>query len=40
MSIDKQMGKDVVHIYKGMLLSHKKEQMMSFGDMDGDCHTE
>ena len=41
MSIDKQMDKDVVHIYKGMLLSHKKEQNDAIcSDMDGDCHTE
>ena len=30
MSIDRGMDKDVVHIYDGMLLSHKKNEIMSF----------
>ena len=36
-------GKDVVHVYNGMLLSHKKEQNWDIcWDVDGsrDCHTE
>ena len=41
MSVNKQMDKDVVHMYKGMLLCHKKEQNdIIYSDMDGDCHTE
>ena len=41
MSINKQMDKAVVHIYKGMLLSHKNEQNdIICSDRDGDCHTE
>ena len=44
MSSDRGMGKeDVVHIYNGILLSHKKEQSsLICRDMDGpsDCHTE
>ena len=34
---------DMVHIYNGILLSHKKEQNNAIlGNMDGprDCHTE
>ena len=30
MSIDRGMDKNVVHIYDGMLLSHKKNEIMSF----------
>ena len=30
MSIDRWMGKDVVHIYDGMLLSHKKKEIELF----------
>jgi len=30
MSIHTGMDKDVVHIYKGLLLSHKKNEMMPF----------
>ena len=44
MSIDRGMDKeDVVHIYSGILLSHKKEQNNAiFSNMDEprDCHTE
>ena len=43
MPIDRWMDKDVVHIYNGVLLSHKKEQnRVICRDMDGprDCHTE
>ena len=44
MSIDRQMDKeDVVHIYNGTLLSHKKEwNWVICRDLDGprDCHTE
>ena len=44
MSIDRGMDKeDVVHIYNGILLSHKKEQNNAiFSNTDGprDCHTE
>ena len=44
MPIDRQMDKDnVVHIYNGILLSHKKEQSWVIcRDVDGprDCHTE
>ena len=44
MPIDRQMYKeDVVHIYKGILLSHKKERnWVICRDVDGprDCHTE
>ena len=44
MSTDGWMDKeDMVHIYNGLLLSHKKEQNNAIcSDMDGprDCHTE
>ena len=44
MSIDRGMAKeDVVHIYNGLLLSHKKEQnnaICSNMDEPRDCHTE
>ena len=43
MPIDRWMDKDVVHIYNGILLSHKKERnWVICRDMDGprDCHTE
>ena len=44
MSINRGMDKeDVVHIYNGILLSHKKEQNSAIcRDLDGprDCHTE
>ena len=44
MSIDEGMDKeDVVHIYNGILLSHKKEWNNAIcSNMDGprDCHTE
>ena len=43
MSIDREMDKDVVHIYNGILLNHKKEQNNAIcSNMDGprDCHTE
>ena len=44
MSIDRGMDKeDVVHIYCGILLSHKKERNNAIcSNMDGprDCHTE
>ena len=44
MPIDRWMDKeDVVHIYNGILLSHKKEQnWVICWDVDGfrDCHTE
>ena len=44
MAINKGMDKeDVVHIYNGILLSHKKEQDNAIcSNMDGrrDCHTE
>ena len=44
MSINRRMDKeDVVHIYNGILLSHKKEQNNAIcSDMEGprDCHTE
>ena len=34
-------NKDVVHIYDGIVLSHKKEQSnVICSNMDGDCHTE
>ena len=43
LSIDRRMDKeDVVHIYNGLLLSHKKGRNNAiFRDMDGprDCHT-
>ena len=42
MPIDRQMDKDVVHIYNGILFSHKKERnWVICRDMDGprDCHT-
>ena len=36
MSINRGMDKDVVHIYNGILLSHKKEQNNAIcSDMDG-----
>ena len=41
MSIDRWMNKDVVHIYNGRLLSHKKEWNKAMcSNMDGcrDCH--
>ena len=43
MSIDRGMDKDVVHIYHGILLSHKKEGNNAIcSNMDGprDCHNE
>ena len=44
LSINRGMDKeDVVHIYNGILLSHKKEQNNAIcSNMDGprDCHTE
>ena len=44
MPIDRQMNKeDVVHIYNGILLSHKKERnWVNCREVDGprDCHTE
>ena len=43
MSINRWMDKeDVVHIYNGILLSHKKHKNAIYSDMDGpvDCHTE
>ena len=44
MPIDRRMDKEeVVHIYNGILLSHKKEQNNAIcNNMDGpgDCHTE
>ena len=43
MPIDRRMDKDVVHIYNGVLLSHKKERnWVICRDVDGsrDCHTE
>ena len=44
MPIDRQMDKEeVVHIYNGILLSHKKERnLVICRDVDGsrDCHTE
>ena len=30
MSIDRGMDKDVAHIYNGILLSHKKNEIMPF----------
>ena len=30
MSINRGMGKDVVHIHNGILFSHKKNKMMTF----------
>ena len=30
MSINRGMDKDVVHMYDGILLSHKKNEIMSF----------
>ena len=30
LSIDRGVDKDVVHIYKGVLLSHKMNEIMSF----------
>ena len=30
MSIDRGVDKDVVHIYNGILLSHKKNEIMPF----------
>ena len=36
MSIDRGMDKDVVHIYNGLLLSHKKERSNAIcSNMDG-----
>ena len=43
MSIDRGMNKDVIRIYNGILLSHKKEQNnATCSNIDGprDCHTE
>ena len=43
MSNNREMDKDVVHIYNGILLSHNKEQNNAIcSNMDGprDCHTE
>ena len=43
MSVNIGMDEDVVHIFNGILLSHKKEQNCAIcRDMDGprDCHTE
>ena len=44
MPIDRRIDReDVVHIYSGILLSHKKEgNLVFFRDVDGprDCHTE
>ena len=44
MPIDRRMDKeDVLHIYNGILLSHKREQnWVICRDVDGsrDCHTE
>ena len=35
-TIDRGIDKDVVHIYNGVLLSHKKEQNFTiFNNMDG-----
>ena len=41
MAINRGMDKDdVVHIYNGILLSHKEEQNSAICRyMDGDCHT-
>ena len=33
MSISRGMGKAVVHIYNGILLSHKKSKVMPFAAM-------
>ena len=30
MSINRRVDKDVVHMYDGILLSHKKNEIMSF----------
>ena len=30
MSIDRGMDKDVVHVYNGMLLGHKQNEIMQF----------
>ena len=43
MSIDRRIDKeDVVHIYNGILLSLKRNEIGSFVEtwMDRDCHTE
>ena len=43
MSINKLMNReDVIHTYSGVLLSHKKNEVMPFAAkwMDTDCHTE
>jgi len=43
MSINRGMDKDVVHVYNGMLLSHKKERnnaICSIMDGPGQCHNE
>ena len=43
MSINREMDKDVVHMYNEILLSHKKEQNNAIcRNMDGsrDCHSE
>ena len=37
------MGKDMVHIYNGILLSHRKNEIMPlsyYGWTSRDCHTE
>ena len=42
MSIDRGMDKDVVHIYNGILFSHKKDEIMlicSNMDEPRDYHT-
>ena len=43
MPMDRRMDTNVVHIYNGILLSHKKEcNWVICRDVDGsrDCHTE
>ena len=39
MTINRQMDKDVVHIYNGILLSHKKNEIGSFVDRWMDLET-
>ena len=39
MSIDRAMDKDTEHIYNGILLSHKRNKIMSFAETWMDVET-
>ena len=42
--MDRGMDKDVLHVYSGILFSHKRNEIWSFVemwvDLGTDCHTE